>query len=150
MRNACEAKQRTTVSFQGSNLVLFTNQYLFKKTSSLWLWKNYKHSLTSIVKMFTACRSDLDIFWNVLCDDNSELSCWNFHNGSFMIFPLIEIGGYFGINTDSWLDPNSIPYPVLTHFRQHPPLTLPTAGTTHPPLPLPIATTTNPPTGCTT
>ena len=50
--------------------------------------------------------------------DNSELSC-NFLQWESMgvcDFPLIEIGGFFGINTDVRIDPNSIPYTVVEGF----------------------------------
>ena len=36
-------------------------------------------------------------------------------NGSqwvFMIFPMLEIGAFFGINTDLRINSNSIPYPA--------------------------------------
>ena len=45
--------------------------------------------------------------------DNSELSCQNFYNGSqwgVYDFTMLEIGDYFGINTDLRIDPNSIPH----------------------------------------
>ena len=47
--------------------------------------------------------------------DNSELSCQNFYNGSqwgVYDFPMLEIGDFFGINTDLRIDPNSILHTV--------------------------------------
>ena len=46
--------------------------------------------------------------------DNSELSGHKFYNGSqwgVYDFPMLEIGDFFGINTDLQIDLNSIPYP---------------------------------------
>ena len=51
--------------------------------------------------------------------DNSELSCQNFYNGSqwgVYDFPMLQIGDFFGINTDLRIDPNSIAYPVYKYL----------------------------------
>ena len=47
--------------------------------------------------------------------DNLELSCQFFYNGSqwsVYDFPMLQIGDFFGINTDLRIDPNSIPHTV--------------------------------------
>ena len=51
--------------------------------------------------------------------DNSELSCWSFlqwESMSVYDFPLFEIGGFFGINTDLRKDPNSMSYTNCESF----------------------------------
>ena len=89
----------TAYQCKGSNLGLFTNG-VFPWSVPSWNYKQWK--------------SDLDASSKCFMYDNSELSCWKFYDGSqwvFMIFPLSEIGGSFGVHNDWRIDPNSIPYP---------------------------------------
>ena len=126
---------------EGSNWDLFSNQDLFKKGLLSLTLENHEHPIDSHCKnfdslilschtwnipkkypswIFTACRSDLDTSWVCFMCDNSELSCWNFYNGSqwgVYDFPMVEIGDFFWINPDLKINPNSIPHTDLFNFN---------------------------------
>ena len=109
--------------------IYFQISDLFQKSFLSLTWQNHKHSIDSHCKnfnslilscqtwniprkcpsqIFTACRSDLDISWECFMCDNSELSCWNFYNGSqwgVYDFAMLEIGHFFGIN--QWFENKS-------------------------------------------
>ena len=78
------------------------------------------YSQTSIYsKKVKQWKSDLDNSWQCFICDNSELSCQNFYNGSqwgVYDFTMLEIGDFFGINTDLRIDPNSIPHTGTSIF----------------------------------
>ena len=38
-------------------------------------------------------------------------------NEVFYDFPMLEIGAFFGINTDLRINPNSIPHPAIDLFK---------------------------------
>ena len=117
---------------KGSNWDLFSNQDLFQKSLLSLTLENHKHpidfhckkfnslilscnkwniSKKCLSQIFTACRSGLDTSWKCFMCDNSELSCWNFYNGSQWSvndFTMLKDGRLFGINTDLRINRNWI------------------------------------------
>ena len=93
---------------KGLNLDLFANQYLFQKRLLSPTLENHKHPIDSHCKKFNSLILSCHT-WNIPKKYPSRIyKQWKSDLDTSWEFPILEIGEFFWMNTDLWIDPNLI------------------------------------------